>query len=411
MTDNQYLDFWANGVRALRLRLLDDASGVYTNAPNVIGGSSVNLTGPGVVGAVIGGGGGNDVNGAEYANEAAADFATVGGGLSNTNLSSGGTIAGGTFNMAEGTNATIAGGGFNQATGTSYGYSTVGGGNGNSSGSYATVAGGLDNKASGFGSFIGGGGFDDSAKQPGNTAAGTASAIAGGMANTASGHYSTVAGGLFNEASSSYAAVPGGLDNVASGEGSFAAGTYAFALNDGAFVWADDRPDYDFESTAANGFFVRCSGGAQFVTAIDDSTGDATAGVKIGAGGASWSSICDRTAKKNFHQVDTVSVLNKLAAIPIQQWNYKWETDADVPNIGPMAQDFKAAFYPGRDDKSISTLEFDGVELAAIQGLNQKLNEKEAEIEKLKVTAAKVDSLEKQLNELRQKVQLLAGQK
>ena len=37
---------------------------------------------------------------------------------------------------------------------------------------------------------------------------------------------------------------------------------------------------------------------------------------------------------------------------------------------GAMAQDFKAAFYPGRDDKSISTLEFDGVELAAIQGLN-----------------------------------------
>jgi len=32
-----------------------------------------------------------------------------------------------------------------------------------------------------------------------------------------------------------------------------------------------------------------------------------------------------------------------------------------------MAQDFKAAFYPGRDHKSISTLEFDGVELAAIQ--------------------------------------------
>ena len=39
----------------------------------------------------------------------------------------------------------------------------------------------------------------------------------------------------------------------------------------------------------------------------------------------------------------------------------------DVPNIGPMAQDFKAAFYPGRDDKGISTLEFDGVELAAIR--------------------------------------------
>ena len=38
-----------------------------------------------------------------------------------------------------------------------------------------------------------------------------------------------------------------------------------------------------------------------------------------------------------------------------------------------MAQDFKAAFFPGRDDKVITTLEFDGVELAAIQGLNEKV--------------------------------------
>jgi hypothetical protein len=30
-----------------------------------------------------------------------------------------------------------------------------------------------------------------------------------------------------------------------------------------------------------------------------------------------------------------------------------------------MAQDFKAAFYPARDDKSITTQEADGVALAA----------------------------------------------
>ena len=61
-----------------------------------------------------------------------------------------------------------------------------------------------------------------------------------------------------------------------------------------------------------------------------------------------------------------------------------------MPNIGPMAQDFKAAFYPGRDDKSITTLEYDGVELAAIQGLNQKLNEKDAEIQALKQSVAEL---------------------
>ena len=49
-----------------------------------------------------------------------------------------------------------------------------------------------------------------------------------------------------------------------------------------------------------------------------------------------------------------------------------------------MAQDFKAAFYPGTDDKTITTLEADGVALAAIPGLNQKLKnqlrQKDAEL-------------------------------
>jgi len=94
--------------------------------------------------------------------------------------------------------------------------------------------------------------------------------------------------------------------------------------------------------------------------------------------------------------------------IVLQTRNYKWEKDSDVPNIVPMAQDFKHAFYPGRNDKGISTLEFDGVELAAIQGLNQKLNEKDAEIQKLKGKAAEVDSLAKRLSDLEKVVQALS---
>jgi len=79
-----------------------------------------------------------------------------------------------------------------------------------------------------------------------------------------------------------------------------------------------------------------------------------------------------------------------------------------VPNIGPMAQDFKKAFYPGRDDRGITTLEFDGVELAAIQGLNQKLNEKDAEIQTLK---QQNDSLAQRLTDLEATVKQLAPQK
>jgi hypothetical protein len=107
--------------------------------------------------------------------------------------------------------------------------------------------------------------------------------------------------------------------------------------------------------------------------------------------------ISDRNAKKNFKPVDTVAVLEKLAAIPIERWNYQWEKDSDVPHLGPMAQDFKGAFYPGRDDKTISMLEFDGVALAALQGLNQKLEEKDAEIQALKQSVTELRQMVSQL--------------
>src|SRR5208337_182822 len=159
-----------------------------------------------------------------------------------------------------------------------------------------------------------------------------------------------------------------------------------------------------------NSFNVRAAGGVRIAT-----TSAGTVGAQLAAGTTSWTTLSDRNAKKNFQPVDTVAVLEKLAAIPIEQWNYKWEKDSDVPNIGPMAQDFKHAFYPGRDDKGISTLEFDGVELAAIQGLNQKLEEtqqaviaKDGEIQTLK---QQNDLLAERLNQLEAKVKQLAANK
>jgi len=45
-----------------------------------------------------------------------------------------------------------------------------------------------------------------------------------------------------------------------------------------------------------------------------------------------------------------------------------------------MARDFHAAFGLGESEKRINTVDADGVALAAIQGLNQKLEEKDREI-------------------------------
>jgi hypothetical protein len=182
--------------------------------------------------------------------------------------------------------------------------------------------------------------------------------------------------------------VPGGAWNVAGGQSSFAAGQTARAIHDGALVWGDASTLSNVQSTNANSVTMRASGGYRLF-----SNNGLSSGVFLAANGTSWSTLSDRSAKKNFAAVDGAAVLEKLAAVPIQQWNYKWEADDATPNLGPTAQDFKAAFYPGRDDKSITTLEYDGVALAAIQGLNSKLEATRAENAELKTRLERLERL------------------
>ncbi len=102
--------------------------------------------------------------------------------------------------------------------------------------------------------------------------------------------------------------------------------------------------------------------------------------------GQSFNPTSDRNAKELFQSVDPVTILNRVLALPITRWNFKGETS--TRHIGPMAQDFHAAFDVGMDDKHIATVDADGVALAAIQGLHQRLQEKESEIQTLKEQAA-----------------------
>jgi hypothetical protein len=106
-------------------------------------------------------------------------------------------------------------------------------------------------------------------------------------------------------------------------------------------------------------------------------------------------SSSDRNVKEDFATVNPRQILAKVASLPVTEWNYK--TDKGVEHIGPMAQDFHAAFgLNGPDDKHISVVDEGGVALAAVQGLNQKLEEqakeKDAEIADLKT---RLDALEK----------------
>ena len=58
-----------------------------------------------------------------------------------------------------------------------------------------------------------------------------------------------------------------------------------------------------------------------------------------------------------------------------------------------MAQDFRATFQIGTDDKHIAPMDQGGVALAAIQGLNQKLEEKEWRIRELEVAVRELQKL------------------
>jgi len=107
----------------------------------------------------------------------------------------------------------------------------------------------------------------------------------------------------------------------------------------------------------------------------------------------------DRNAKDNFATVSPRDILAKVAALPISTWNYKEMRDGR--HLGPMAQDFYAAFQLGGSDTTITAVDTEGVALAAIQGLNQKMQQelktKDAEIAELKDRLQKVEGVVEKL--------------
>jgi len=316
-------------------------------SPNLIGGYHGNQVTAGVAGATIGGGGTS-----AFPNRVTDGYGTVGGGSKNQ--------------AGDGDTSTL-----NRL------YATVGGGYGNTaSGGWSTVGGGDQNTASGTDATVGGGWL--------NTANGTDATVGGGSRNTASGTDATVSGGSQNTASGGYATVGGGFFNAAAGDYSFVVGRNARnenAAHDGVFLFADST-SVVFNSVAANEFAVRASGGFRFRTSSDLSTG-----CNLPAGSGTFSCTSDRATKENIADVDPHEILQRVAALPIQTWNYKSQ-DASVRHIGPMAQDFYAAFGLGNDDKTISTIDLDGVALAAIQGLHQENLALKAENAALKTETA-----------------------
>jgi hypothetical protein len=429
--DDRPLMLFAGNQRVLQLDGVGRSLGFFHSllSGNLTGGASINSVWPGVLGGAIGGGGVDEaffISHIASPNTVSDDFGTIGGGLNNT-------VGNTNVDLTDVRAGTIAGGETNRVLAS---YGTIGGGFGNvASGAYSMVAGGGNNTSSGRSSVVAGGGGRDSGgggPYP-NTASGDWSVVDGGWNNVASGYSSVIGGGANNNAAY-FGTVPGGYGNEASGTFSFAAGYGAHATHGGSFVWADSQGP-PFSSTADNQFSIRAAGGVRLNTDTSlfwgsgarlwpDQGGAMELGDSLSSGvipyvdfhfgtgssedfnirlinnasgqldifrsssgtpmarfnssgltvNGTFVSSSDRNVKAGFEEVDSQAVLEKVAALPITRWHYT--NDMSTPHLGPVAQDFHAAFNVGTDDKHIATVDADGVALAAIQGLNRKLEEK-----------------------------------
>jgi hypothetical protein len=92
--------------------------------------------------------------------------------------------------------------------------------------------------------------------------------------------------------------------------------------------------------------------------------------------------VSDRTLKREIEPVDERDVLEKVARLPVSTWSYKTD-DPSVRHLGPMAQDFRAAFGLGDTDRSYYSIDAHGVTLAAIKALYEQMQAQDARIGRL----------------------------
>ena len=265
----------------------------------------------------------------------------------------------------------------------------------------------------------------------GNDATGNSS-VAMGYGTVASGERSFAAGSLTRATGDHSVALGGnteasGATSIAIGSGSTASGDYAVVLGSGnasgnrslALGYGSNTSNFEgactigdfssntMNSNAANQMSMRFAGGYRLF-----SNSSLTTGVTVAPGGGSWTTISDRRKKEHFQSIDVESILQKIAVMPVTKWNYKSQP-ATQQHIGPMAQDFYAAFRLDGigADTTINSGDIDGVNMAAIQALEkrttdllQRVSQLEAERSELMKIVARLESVEAEMDKRKQKV-------
>ncbi len=101
-----------------------------------------------------------------------------------------------------------------------------------------------------------------------------------------------------------------------------------------------------------------------------------------------------RSSKENFDFLDPHQLLDTVEKLDVPSWNYKHQT-ADNRHMGPIAEDFYAAFRLGTSDKHVAPGDIAAVALATVKALMTQLKEKDNKINSL---SARLDRLEASLS-------------
>ncbi|MBW3572521.1 MAG: hypothetical protein KY467_15575 [Gemmatimonadetes bacterium] len=240
------------------------------------------------------------------------------------------------------------------------------------------------------------------------TAANTGT-VAMGEDVTATGAYSVVLG---YKASSSTSAGAPRLGTFVFGDRSTTADTvHAEVTNSATWRVANGFRIYT-ASNKSTGFLVLpgMNGSFSWTGCSHTSTAISTSTCGSLSSGGTWTNASDANRKHFFEHVSGEEVLVRLRAIPIRSWSYRAEPE-EVRHLGPTAQDFRAAFGLGTGDRSIATVDADGVALAAAQALERRTTEQAARIDALEARNAQLQRENADMRARLERIEaLLAGQ-